>query len=485
MKGARKKASSQSVSQSVSRVLLAVFILMAASAFGQTIPQGTFKHIIIIVQENRTPDNLFGASPMTGSTCGPENNPLLPGADIDNGGYGYYYDSVGKPHYGLICNTALPLNGWDANIPGYTDPTNDSKSIDPRHSYEDWEADFDEDGTLMSGFCHEFNDYSVYGGQCPSYSYVQQATVQPYYDGAQPYFDIATAYGFANYMFQTSEGPSQPAHQFLFTGTSAPDAPNQPYYFDFVADLPNTPPGAPVTCNATSDWPEWVQPDGTTLNPPPLDSECYTHDSLVTDTTACSNGGPDYCDRGVPGISSSIDAWGYYTEPSAGSDPQSIWDAPANIPEVCYGLTAQYGTGQSCGGGGHGSMEWSDHLRIPQGTAPWDLAMTYSWAPIFDDILNCELPAISWVTPDQRWSDHPWLPSSGTATSPAFGPYWVADIINAVGGQACNGKYWSGSEPTAVIVTWDDWGGWYDHVKPWAFYGLGSGKGYWNQNGND
>ena len=29
--------------------------------------------------------------------------------------------------------------------------------------------------------------------------------------------------------------------------------------------------------------------------------------------------------------------------------------------------------------------------------------------------------------------------------------------------------YWN-TEPTAVIVIWDDWGGWYDHVYPWAYY---------------
>jgi hypothetical protein len=36
------------------------------------------------------------------------------------------------------------------------------------------------------------------------------------------YFDIATSYGFADYFFQTSQGPSLPAHQFLLSGTSAP-----------------------------------------------------------------------------------------------------------------------------------------------------------------------------------------------------------------------------------------------------------------------
>jgi phospholipase C len=45
----------------------------------------------------------------------------------------------------------------------------------------------------------------------------------------------------------------------------------------------------------------------------------------------------------------------------------------------------------------------------------------------------------------------------------------VAGIVNAIGNNTTcdvtNGKtgYWY---DTAIIVTWDDWGGWYDHVPP-------------------
>ena len=47
------------------------------------------------------------------------------------------------------------------------------------------------------------------------------------------------------------------------------------------------------------------------------------------------------------------------------------------------------------------------------------------------------------------------------------GPSWVASIINAVGSSPCTNpdgsSYWNS---TAIIVTWDDWGGWYDHEPP-------------------
>jgi phospholipase C len=47
------------------------------------------------------------------------------------------------------------------------------------------------------------------------------------------------------------------------------------------------------------------------------------------------------------------------------------------------------------------------------------------------------------------------------------GPSWVASIVNAVGTSPCKNpdgtSYWNS---TAIIVTWDDWGGWYDHEPP-------------------
>ena len=96
-------------------------------------------------------------------------------------------------------------------------------------------------------------------------------------------------------------------------------------------------------------------------------------------------------------------------------------------------------------------------------------------APILTDIQNCQLPAISWVIPDERWSDHP-----GGSFAQGLGPDWVAAIVDAIGesykssGGTCD--YWGygnnspNPEPTAIFITWDDWGGFYDHVPPPAVY---------------
>src|SRR6185437_16280910 len=61
------------------------------------------------------------------------------------------------------------------------------------------------------------------------------------------------------------------------------------------------------------------------------------------------------------------------------------------------------------------------------------------------------LPAVSWVIPSGQNSDH----AAGVDT----GPQWVASVVNAIGKSPA----WNS---TAVIVVWDDWGGYFDHVAP-------------------
>ena len=59
---------------------------------------------------------------------------------------------------------------------------------------------------------------------------------------------------------------------------------------------------------------------------------------------------------------------------------------------------------------------------------------------------------MSWVIPTLFDSDHPASGCNG-------GPRWVTQVLNAIG----TSKYWNS---TAVILLWDDWGGWYDPVPP-------------------
>jgi len=64
------------------------------------------------------------------------------------------------------------------------------------------------------------------------------------------------------------------------------------------------------------------------------------------------------------------------------------------------------------------------------------------------------------------------LPGAHALSNNGSGPSWVAAIVNSIG----NSPYWAN---TAIIITWDDWGGWYDHVAPKIINdGVSWGSGY-------
>ena len=80
----------------------------------------------------------------------------------------------------------------------------------------------------------------------------------------------------------------------------------------------------------------------------------------------------------------------------------------------------------------------------------------------FEAARNGTLPAVSWVVPNGAVSDHP--PALISASQA-----YVTSLINAL----MQGPNWNS---TAIFLSWDDWGGFYDHVIPPAVdengYGL-------------
>ncbi len=84
-----------------------------------------------------------------------------------------------------------------------------------------------------------------------------------------------------------------------------------------------------------------------------------------------------------------------------------------------------------------------------------------------NDINSGYLPQVSWIVPNSTEAEHPGsTPKFGTI---AGGQLFTASVINAI---SSNPSLWSS---TAVFVTWDEWGGYYDGVVPTQVdpYGFG------------
>lgn len=79
----------------------------------------------------------------------------------------------------------------------------------------------------------------------------------------------------------------------------------------------------------------------------------------------------------------------------------------------------------------------------------------------YTDAQNGKLPQVSWIIPNNNLSEHP-------PASVATGMNYVTGLVNAV----MNSPQWNS---TAIFISWDDWGGFYDHVDPPKVdqYGLG------------
>jgi phospholipase C len=152
----------------------------------------------------------------------------------------------------------------------------------------------------------------------------QQTYVNNSSEVVQPYFEIAKNYGFANYMFQTSQGPSFPAHQFLFGGTSAPD-----FYMDTLNTCGGVYPcyewfaAENATTNGTFGCTASAGADILEVNPAGVESSgiyksgypCYNHSTLA-----------DLLDQNDI-------SWRYY--PQGPDAATSLWTAPNAIYNIC------------------------------------------------------------------------------------------------------------------------------------------------------
>ena len=298
------------------------------------------QHIVIMVQEARSFNAIFGTTKVAKARAG-------------------------KGKHAHIITIRLRKVGFNAKGPSKT-------------SYDAYLRDLG--SGKMDGFYEE-------NGRV-AYEYLDPAVIHPY-------SAIASDYAVADHMFETQGSGDFTSHQDLIRGGT--EVSSKASVIDFPDRVPwgcDAPPGTTTSLLTTRGRYE------ASSGPFP----CFSYDTLQTRLDPLSI------------------SWKYYA-PSSGFYVGSSWNAFAAIAAVA-----------------DKKRERHAHISSPE-------------TNVLRDIANGALPAVTWVIPSAHNSDLPNYPH------PSGGPSWVAAVVNAVG----QSEYWNS---TAIVIVWDDWGGFYDPVPP-------------------
>jgi phospholipase C len=217
------------------------------------------------------------------------------------------------------------------------------------------------------------------------------------------YWAYARTYVLQDRMFEPNASWSLPEHLFQVSEWSA-----------------NCSSHTPKSCVNAPQWPGWPKQDGYTGSAgiAPTDQPIYAW----TDLTYLLHR------AGV--------RWGYYVV--SGTEPDCEDDASVSCAPVPQGPATP---------GIWNPLPYFDTVKQDH-----ELGNIQSVSNYYEQAAAGTLPAVSWVVPSGRVSEHPPYPVS-------FGQSYVTSLIDAV----MSGPDWSS---TAIFLAWDDWGGFYDHVQP-------------------
>jgi phospholipase C len=352
---------------------------------------GKIKHVIIIMQENRSFDNYFGTYP------GADGIPMKDGVPT-------------------VCVPNPKTNVCDK-------PYHDTSDIDGGGPHEATNAIADVDGGKMDGFISQVLHAakSCHSPQDPTCVFLSGGgltgvpDVMGYHTGAEipNYWAYAKDFVLADHMFEPVKSWSLPDHLYMMSAWSAHCA--------------NT---NPMSCVNS------IEP--------------YTNhqfDVAVAQELATGSADIDlaWTDETWLLYHHNV-SWGYYVQ--SGTQPDCADDADLTCPPV------------------------------PQN---WKTPGIWNPLPLFTDVQQDHqeknvqplgnfltqakdgtLPAVSWIVPSQADSEHP----PGSIHN---GQAYVTALINSI----MKSPDWDSS---AIFLSWDDWGGFYDGVNPPAIdqngYGL-------------
>ena len=364
-----------------SRRVLAALVLIAmvgASCAGAQAPAPTadltgihkIKHIIVIMQENRSFDSYFGT---------------YPGAD-------------GLPVQNGVFTSCLndPATGQCVR------PFHDSADSNSGGPHGQSSATADINGGKMDGFVAE-----AHGGKSkcatPDNPACTNGTpdVMGYHDSREipNYWAYAENFVLQDHLFEPNASWSLPQHLFMVSEWSAHCTSSDPASCTNALQNPGNPPdfGAQGAQRAAPDY-AWT------------DLTYLLHKSNVP--------------------------WRYYVE--GGTEPDCEDSSATTCPAVAQGPKTP---------GIWNPLPYFDTVKQDGQTQNITDVSNY-----LADARKGTLPAISWITPSNQHSEHP--PALVSA-----GQTWTTGLINA----AMQGPDWNS---TAIFLSWDDWGGFYDHLVP-------------------
>jgi phospholipase C len=329
-------------------------------------------HVVVIMEENRSFDSLFGTYPHA------DGIPL----------------KDGRP---AVC---VP-NGVGQCVKPFLDR---NRLVDSGGAHGPLAGKEDVDGGRMDGFIRVTDRKLIReclrNRQSTACGALRLPNVMSYHDGSQipNYWAYARDFVLQDHMFEPNWGWSLPAHLWLVSGWSAQCRdPYKPSTCTTNLDAKNGP-SEPLRRYPRGPIYGWT------------DLTYLLHRYHVTWASYVEKGNAPDCLTGPISC---------YTR-LKGQDTPGMWDPLADFTDVRQ-----------------------DHQAS---AAQEPLSRFYAAAA------DGELPNVSWVTPDWADSDHPGSPIGE-------GQAWVTQLVNAV----MKGPDW---DRTAIFLAWDDWGGFYDHVKP-------------------
>ena len=341
------------------------------------------RHVVIIMQENRSFDSYFGT---------------FPGADGIPAG---------------VC-VPDPVNG------GCVAPFHDSSDLNYGGPHGVSNAVGDIDGGRMDGFvgqaeqgmgcsttnpdCSPCNQQQSAGGtQQPQTACVD---VMGYHDAREipNYWTYAEDFVLQDHMFEPDDSWSLPAHLYELSEWSA-----------WCTNALN-----PFSCHPAPEWanPDWVAGNVATINGPSDQTAHYAW----TDMTYL--------------LHRQNVSWGYYV--LQGSEPDCEDANAVNCPPIQQAPATP--------GIWNPLPDFTDVQQDNQ------LGNIQALSNFYNAAKSGTLPAVSWIDPNGTVSEHP----------PALisdGQTYVTGLINAI----MQSPDW---DSTAIFLSWDDWGGFYDHVVP-------------------